>query len=219
MMHPDPCPRGLPALAPSLLAALLLSACATTPSTTGDEELAQLAGFHTGLFTSAPQAARDSSYQVVEFRAVRIWPDREDGHWVYTEQQIEGQESPYRQRIQRYFRDADGEIRLRVYTLPGVETYVGAWREPARLEAVDPASLNAEAGCDNVYRQVEPGVFAGSTIEQECRNNWRGAAYMRSISSVQAGGFTNWDRGFTAEGEHVWGPRTGGYEFTKLADL
>jgi hypothetical protein len=87
------------------------------------------------------------------------------------------------------------------------------WRRSTRHR------INAEAGCDNVYRQVEPGAFAGSTIEQECRNNWRGAAYMRSISSVHAGGFTNWDRGFTAEGEHVWGPRTGGYEFTKLADL
>jgi hypothetical protein len=35
---------------------------------------------------------------------------------------------------------------------------------------------------------------------------------------VHAEGFTNWDRGFTAEGEHVWGPRGGGYEFVRLDD-
>lgn len=214
-----PCPRGRCVLIGPLLASLLLAACATTAPPGEDEALAMLVGFNTGLFTSAPQAARDSAYQVVEFRAVRIWPERDDGHWVYTEQQIEGQPAPYRQRIQRYFRDEQGQIRLRVYTVPEVERFIGAWREPARLDAVTPEVLTAELGCDNVYRQVEPGVFAGSTIDQDCRNTWRGAAYMRSISSVRAGGFTNWDRGFTLEGEHVWGPREGGYEFTKLADL
>ncbi len=178
------------------------------PRKTGSETVAQ-----------TPQAARDSSYQVVAFRAVRIWPGRDEGYWVYTEQQIEGQERPYRQRIQRYFRDEQGDIRLRVYTFPQTSEHIGDWQSPERFDSLDPTVLSAEAGCDNLYRQVEPGVFAGSTIDEQCRNTWRGAAFMRSVSSVTATGFTNWDRGFTEEGEHVWGPRGGGYEFTKLSDL
>ncbi len=203
----------------TLLVILLVAGCASQPPQPADPELARIVGYHTGVFTSAPQAARDSDYQVVEFRAVRIWPRRDEGYWVYTEQQIEGQERPYRQRIQRYFRDADGAIRLRVYTFEQAAEHVGDWQFPARFEALDPGTLSAEDGCDNLYRQVEPGVFAGSTIDEHCRNTWRGAAFMRSISSVTATGFTNWDRGFTEAGEHVWGPRGGGYEFTKLTDL
>ncbi len=215
-------PRGgrLPGLCAALLTLGLISACATRTSNPGvDRELDTLVGFQTGLFTSAPQAARDENYQVVEFRAARVWPARVDGYWIYSEQQVEGTPAPYRQRIQRYFRDDAGVIRLRVYTLPDVERLIGAWREPGRLDAVAPAALNAEEGCDNLYRETPDGAYEGSTIEQECRNNWRGAAYMRSVSRVTAGGFVNWDRGFTAQGEHVWGPTGGGYEFTKLQDL
>ncbi len=204
---------------PSLFAAVLVLGCAGQPLPPADPELGRLVGYHTGVFTSAPQAARDSSYQVVAFRAVRIWPGRDEGYWVYTEQQIEGQERPYRQRIQRYFRDEQGDIRLRVYTFPQTSEHIGDWQSPERFDSLDPTVLSAEAGCDNLYRQVEPGVFAGSTIDEQCRNTWRGAAFMRSVSSVTATGFTNWDRGFTEEGEHVWGPRGGGYEFTKLSDL
>lgn len=219
-MNSPPCSGRLPGLATVLLTLVLTSACATQASKPSvDRELATLVSFQTGLFTSAPQAARDESYQVVEFRAARIWPDRADGHWVYSEQQVGGTPAPYRQRIQRYFRDDADEIRLRVYTLPDVEQLIGAWREPGRLDAVPMASLNAEEGCDNLYRATPDGDYEGSTIEQDCRNNWRGAAYMRSVSRVTAEGFVNWDRGFTAQGEHVWGPTGGGYEFTKLQDL
>jgi len=219
-MRLPPHSHRLAGLAAGLLALVFVTACATRGSVPGvDRELETLVGFQTGLFTSAPQAARDEDYQVVEFRAARIWPDRNDGHWVYSEQQVEGTPAPYRQRIQRYFRDDDGVIRLRVYTLPEVEHLVGAWRDPGRLDAVPVASLNAEEGCDNLYRMTAEGTFEGSTIEQDCRNNWRGAAYMRSVSRVTAEGFVNWDRGFTAAGEHVWGPTGGGYEFTKLQDL
>ena len=212
--------RPPPGVAAALLILVLVSACANRATAPGaDQELDTLVGFQSGLFTSAPQAARDAGYQVVEFRAARIWPDREDGHWIYSEQQVAGTPAPYRQRIQRYFRDEAGEIRLRVYTLPEVEQFIGAWRDPARLDGVTVTRLNAEEGCDNLYRATADGAFEGSTIEQDCRNTWRGAAYMRSVSRVTAEGFVNWDRGFTAEGEHVWGPTGGGYEFTKLQDL
>lgn len=219
-MKLPPCSGRSSGLCTALLALLLTSACATHGNAPGvDHELDTLVGFQTGLFTSAPQAARDENYQVVEYRAVRIWPGRDDGHWIYSEQQVGGTPAPYRQRIQRYFRDDAGTIRLRVYTPPEVEQLIGAWREPGRLDAVPVASLRAEDGCDNLYHATADGAYEGSTIEQDCRNNWRGAAYMRSVSRVSSEGFVNWDRGFTAEGEHVWGPAGGGYEFTKLQDL
>jgi hypothetical protein len=212
------------ALSGALAALLLAAGCgsadapAGAPSSPADPELALLASMHTGAFTSAAQAARDADYQVVSFRAARIWSERDDGIWLYTEQQVEGTPAPYRQRVQVYFRDDEGLIRLRVHTVPAVERFIGAWQAPSRLAILAHDQLVPERGCDNIFRQTSPGLFEGSTIAEECRNAWRGAAYMRSVSRVHAAGFTNWDRGFTAGGEHVWGPTGGGYEFVRLED-
>jgi len=36
---------------------------------------------------------------------------------------------------------------------------------------------------------------------------------------VTKGRVVSWDRGFDAEGNHIWGAEKGGYEFVKSLDL
>lgn len=200
------------------LAAFALLACALAPGAHADDELSLLAGHYTGQSSSAAQHAEDDNYLLVHYRTTRIWPDADDGYWFYTEQQVDGQDAPYRQRIQRLFRDDSGDLRLRVYTMPDAGQHAGAWRDPASLDTLERDSLDAEPGCDNIYQQVSPGVFEGGTEARRCRNAWRGASYMRSVSRIEAGRFENWDRGFDDEDQHVWGPEGGGYRFERIDD-
>jgi hypothetical protein len=62
---------------------LLLLAMATL-----DPQLEEYAAVATGRFSSVAQHRRDARYDEVEARVVRIWPDREDGLWLYQEQAI-----------------------------------------------------------------------------------------------------------------------------------
>lgn len=199
----------------ALLAALLAWAPASQTAV-ADDELSLLANHYTGVFSSAAQAAENDTYLLVHYRTTRIWPDAGDGYWFYTEQQIEGQDTPYRQRVQRLFRDEDGRIRLRVYTLPSPQHHAGAWRDASKLAGLERDALATDADCDNFYRQTAPGVFEGGTDGQRCRNAWRGASYMRSVSRIESGRFENWDRGFDDEHNHVWGPADGGYQFERI---
>ena len=196
--------------------AALLACVLASQTVAADDALSLFADHYTGVFSSAAQAAEDDTYLLVHYRTTRIWPDAGDGYWFYTEQQIEGQETPYRQRVQRLFRDADGRIRLRVYTLPSPERHVGAWRDASKLAGLEREALEADPGCDNLYRQSAPGVFEGGTDGRRCANAWRGASYMRSVSRIESGRFENWDRGFDDEDNHVWGPADGGYRFERI---
>lgn len=51
-----------------------------------NNDLALLASWMTGSFSSGAQAAADSSYFDVRLQMVRIWPHRNDGYWLYVEQ-------------------------------------------------------------------------------------------------------------------------------------
>jgi hypothetical protein len=188
--------------------------CQTVPEVRRDADLVRLASYLTGTFDSSAQAAADDSYLVVDLRAVEIWPEAEDGIWLYVEQQVRGARSPYRQRVVRLVRDAGGTLRQMVYTIRDPSIYAGGWRVPGRFAVLGRDELAYVAGCDNLFR-LEGARFIGGTRARDCRNDYKGAAYMTSIAEVGADGFTNWDRGFDVAGERVWGPPEGGYRFRR----
>jgi hypothetical protein len=49
----------------------------------------------------------------------------------------------------------------------------------------------------------------------KCPNAYKGAAYAVSLGVLTEGRYANWDRGYNAEDERVWGPTTGGYIFIR----
>lgn len=54
------------------------------------------------------------------------------------------------------------------------------------------------------------------STSEKCPNAYKGAAYALSLGFAIDGQYANWDRGFAADGKHVWGPATGGYIFTRV---
>jgi CpeT protein len=182
----------------------------------------ELAGLLAGRFSSAEQAARDTDYDVVEAELVRIWPERTDGVWLYQEQAVLGpagsverarKTQPYFQRIVQLVPQGDDRVIRHTWEMHNPDPLIGAWQEPARFASLNNDLLKAAACPLPLTRISDQHWF--SRFEQPCPNSWRGASTLSSQGVVTAQGFANWDRGFDNQGQQVWGPRRGGYQFTR----
>lgn len=172
-----------------------------------------------GSFSSAAQANRDNRYDKVIWHLAEVRPDDPSGaRWLYVEQWEDGAAAPYRQRLQRYTLTPEGGIAVRAFRLPEPALYVGAWKLPGMFAGFNIDTLAAAQGCDVVLARTGERRFEGATNGQLCQTSWQGASYAVSHSLVTHEKMVNWDRGFTSEGQRVWGPVSGGYEFRRLGD-
>jgi len=190
-----------------------LTATALVPGDAARDAAAWLAGH----YSSAAQSKEDPSFFDVRLHIVPIWPDREDGPWLYVEQAMaDAQDKPYRQRIYRIIPVPGGKVESAIYELPGNPLqWAGAWRDPARLNALDPGILSVRPGCAVVLGYAGPGVLQGSTNGRDCGSVLRGASYASSEVTLTATELNTWDRGYDAGGTQVWGSTKGPYRFMK----
>lgn len=201
----------------ALLASPALLAGQARPS--ADADLERLAAWMVGAYSSAAQAKADPAYREVELRMIAIWPERSDGPWLYVEQAMaESRDRPYRQRVYRLQRGADGRLASRVYTLPGDPLrYAGAWRERAPLAKLRPRKLAEKVGCAVYLAPSADGQeFRGATEGAGCASDLRGASYATSEVTVTADSMASWDRGFDASKRQVWGAEKGPYLFLRI---
>jgi hypothetical protein len=181
-----------------------------------DHDLAQLAEMMTGSFSSEEQAAADSAYFDIRLHMARIWPERDDGFWLYVEQAAAGSaDRPYRQRIYHLRRTSADTLASAVFVLPGPEAFVGAWQDPGKFAGLTPDSLSEREGCAVFLTRLDDSTFGGGTRGGECSSSLRGASYATSEVEVRSDGLLTWDRGFDAAGNQVWGATRGGYVFRK----
>jgi CpeT protein len=202
----------------------LLASCSTArspraasrPSLPPDFE--RLLDWMSGSFSSAAQAAEDTAFYDIRLEMAPIWPQRDDGVWLYVEQAMAGYlDRPYRQRVYHLTQEAPGVFRSTVYALREPTRLSGAWREPGRLDTLGLADLDLRQGCDIVLTwQEAEKVFTGATGEQSCDSNLRGARWASSEVRIGPQGMITWDRGLDAEGKQVWGATSGGYRFDKV---
>lgn len=200
---------------------LLLTLCVAAHAQQGHALAEEYAALMVGSFSSARQAASDPRYDVVEAHIVRIWPDRTDGVWLYQEQALLGRAGavdasarrrPYFQRIVHLQEVGPGLVRTTTYPIVAPERLVGAWRSPERIE---PDALGA-SGCTGLASRIGEGFWRGENAD--CPNSYRGAVRVTSQSLRTADAYANWDRGWNAAGEQVWGPSSGGYVFDRTTD-
>jgi CpeT protein len=183
----------------------------------GSSDLALLRDRLVGSFSSAAQAAADSSYFDIRLHVVPIWPQRSDAHWLYVEQAAASRlDKPYRMRVYKLVQLGPDLFESQVYKLPGEARFAGAWRKGNPLGSLTPDSLLARAGCSIVLRYTRDGVFMGSTLGHDCESDLRGAAYATSEVRIEADRLLSWDRGFDANGKQVWGAEKGPYEFLRV---
>ncbi|MGA9117077.1 MAG: chromophore lyase CpcT/CpeT [Bacteroidota bacterium] len=202
---------------PLLLAALFSGWLAAAHAS--DTDCRRLVDWMTGSFSSARQAAADSSYYDIALRMARIWTDREDGYWFYVEQAVaETADKPYRQRVYRVSQVESDLFKSEVFLIPDPEKYVGEWRKENPLRDVSPDDLELRGGCTVFLRLDARGAFTGGTVGRACASDRRGAAYATSEVVIGPGRIESWDRGFDESGRQVWGAVRGPYVFIRRAD-
>lgn len=184
------------------------------------KNLKKLASVMAGEFDSNEQADADKSYYHIVLRMKPIWPQSVDGYWFYVEQAVaSSQHQPYRQRVYHLYLQDDTTIVSKVYEMKNPQNYIGAWQAVSRLEALTPDSLVDRQGCAIYLRQVEKGVYSGSTPGKECLSSLRGANYATSEVTIYPDRMISWDRGWNDLGQQVWGAENGGYIFIKRKKL
>ncbi len=202
------------------LAALLLALVLVSGGARADT-LDDYMALAVGEFSSAIQAGNDARYSPITWQIVEIWPgDPSGARWLYTESWMDGSDAPYMQRISRVSLQDDGTVLSRRFLVPEGKRFISAWTEPEKFAGLDQDDLVELEGCEVAHVRAGENRFEGGTLGNQCGNGYRGASYAISYNTLTADGMVNWDRGFTANGEHAWGPVHGGYEFhRKGADV
>ena len=191
-------------------------------STTRQEDVAAADDFETlvewmtGSFSSANQAASDTNYYDIQLEMVLIWPDREDGVWLYVEQAAAASlDRLYRQRVYRLTAPTPGTFISEVYTFNDPFRFAGDWQKAAPLSSLSPDSLTLRDGCTVLLGRRIDGTFAGATRGDGCASALRGASYETSEVMVTATRIESWDRGWDESGDQVWGATGGPYRFER----
>lgn len=201
----------------ALAAFTALAACATLPVEA--DTPAQFANDAVGSWTSVTQSA-DPDYDWVESEIVRVLPER-TGVWLYQENAILGasgddagpeaaarKAAPYFQVVVHLQPMRDGGLSTTTFKIADRAAARSAWQDAS---AFDPAWIGEES-CNGRVERIGEGFWQGTA---SCPNSYKGAVRMVSKSVRAPGMAVNWDRGFDADGNVVWGPVEGGYIFER----
>jgi CpeT protein len=182
-----------------------------------DADVKQLVEWMVGEFTSQEHTKQDPSYLEVHVRVVSIWPQREDGPWLYFEQAMAtAPDKPYRQRVYQVSKRDDGAIVLKSFALPGDPLrFAGVWRHPRPLNDLPFEKLIERKGCEMILKKQPDGSYHGGTEGKGCPGELRGAAYSISELSVSSDTLKTWQRGLDSEDKLVWGNSKGPYVLKK----
>lgn len=193
----------------------ILSACQPEQSTS-DSALQLLAEWLTGEMDSSAQANSDQDYYAINLAASAIWPEREDGIWIYLEQApMETIDQPYRQRIYHLHEPQLGQFVSDVYTLPDPDSVIGTWKNAHVLDEYGPEDLALRVGCSVYIQRDRVSQFSGATRGQNCSSSINDASYATSEVVINAAGINSWERGFNSNNEQVWGAEKGAYQFIR----
>ena len=185
----------------------------TTPKE--DLHLNELIALMQGSFDSEIQSQVDSTYFNISLHMYPIWKDQ--GNFLYVEQALNSkQDKPYRQRIYEITRVNDSVFSSAIYTITADSLWVGKWKTPTAFDSISKNDVTLKKGCEVLLQRVKPNYFAGKTGDKTCESTLYGASYATSQVEILEDKIISWDRGFDAEGNHIWGADKGGYIFNKL---
>lgn len=182
-----------------------------------EDDLTTLFKWMEGSFSSEEQANTDSNYFNISLEMKRIWNDRNDGYWLYVEQaSAQTKDKPYRQRIYNLTK-VGSTIVSTIFSLPNEKDYIGGWQNPDLFDKLSPDSLLKRDGCEVLIKRADEKTFTGSTVDNNCPSNLRGAAFATTEVIITEDKMISWDRGLNNKGEQVWGAVNGGYIFNKIS--
>ena len=179
-------------------------------------DLQMLSEWMIGSFSSAEQAAKDTSFFDIRLHMVRIWKERNDGIWLYVEQATaKALSRPYRQRIYHLFIENRKTLVSKVFEISTPARFTGCYNKPELFSQINTDSLVDRQGCAIYLKKDASGNFWGATPGKECLSSLRGATYATSEVSIYPDKMISWDRGWDANDKQVWGAVKSGYVFVK----
>ena len=179
-------------------------------------DLDLLLSWMNGSFSSQQQAAEDSSFVDISLEMVPIWPERDDGYWLYVEKEAAGSlDQPFLQQVYHLSQLNDSVLLSSMFDIPEPLRFAGQWRNPDALSVLTRDSLEKLDGCTVYLTRSGDTAFIGSTEGRACHNDYRGAVYATSEMRITEHHLVSWDRGFDSTGAQVWGSEKGGYLFVK----
>ena len=166
------------------------------------KDVEQVHSWLCGRFETEMPASRISDALRAEWNACSIWPDREDGRWLYAERTTVGAASRSDDRhIHRIRNDAQGTLLVEVFSfLPGAAPPTGSWRTPDALDRIDPALLVPREGCA-IYLATARQGFAGETRGNGCDAD--GTTHRMMRMSITPDSITLTDRVLDSSGKPV----------------
>ena len=206
-----------------LVLALAAAGCHSTPegpaAPADHPDVVAVQSLLVGTFDSSAQAAAaPDDYFPIRLVMVPIWPERPDARWLYVEQAVGAAlERPYRQRVYRLALTENGEVESRVFTLPDPKAAIAAWQRPEFFASMTPEQLELRAGCSTFLARGEDGIWRGATRGTDCASSLGGASHATSKVTLELARVLAWDQGWSADGEQVWGPVPGPYEFVRTS--
>jgi hypothetical protein len=181
------------------------------------DDFSTLIDYMTGSFSSAAQAKTDSDFYDIRLEMVRIWPENDEGAWLYVEQAVATHlDKPYRQRIYHVTQISENEFESAIFTFDEPLKVAGFWKTPDQFEELSFDDLTEREGCSVFLKKQADGSYAGSTNERDCLSTHRGASYATSIVTIKKNRLVSWDQGFDENGQQIWGAVKGGYIFDKI---
>lgn len=180
-----------------------------------DTELNALFKAMQGSFSSERQAKLDSTYFDISLHMYPIWEDK--GNYLYVEQALSSrQNKPYRQRIYKVSRLNDSIFSSEIFTIASDSLWIGKWKTPKAFDTLHLENITLRKGCEVLLKRKNPMHFSGKTGEKTCGSTLYGASYATSEVEIFQNKIISWDRGFDANGNHIWGAKKGGYIFDKV---
>lgn len=168
-----------------------------------------------GSYNSETQAKSDSTYYNISLHMYPIWEGK--GNWLYVEQAVNSmQDKPYRQRLYEVKQLSDSTFASYIYTIQNDSLWIGKWKTPKDFDSLKLTDIALRKGCEVILTKTNDSTFSGRTGDKTCESSLRGASFATSEVEMLPNKIISWDRGFDANGNHVWGAEKGGYIFEKL---
>ena len=185
----------------------------------GFDAVMELKALLVGHYDSSGQAAEDRDYYDILLTMCPVELPELGTEVLYVEQTAaDTPDEPYRQRLYVLEPGAtETQAVSRIYEMSGARQIIGTCDSPGEF-SLDLDRIFELEGCEVVLDHTGEG-FAGGTVDDNCATDWNGADYATSEITLDAELLVSWDRGWSADGEYVWGATAGGYQFVRQSAL
>ena len=205
------------------LPVLLLASCA--PGVVGaPEELPPFSNncmmcsrWMEGSFSNEEMDAQSGTSTSHWLHQARIWDDRNDGIWLYSELIGSGGEGrPLHQVVYRVNDDLAGGIVIESYRLPGNPgRFLGDWQAPRAFNVIEPMNLNPQPGCRINLKRDARGGLSGAGSGTACSSSLPESRYQQTKLDIGPLEIKLWLMGFEESGRQVFALGEDGMIFSR----